>query len=62
MNISCATCGRPCHPGKLYCLAHYKAASEVLVYGLDAEIQAKMDAKYDKKKEAEVESVGSGFV
>jgi len=50
-----ATCNAACHIGKAYCLDHYKQLDK-FEYGLDAEIQAKLDAKFDPRKAAQAQA------
>lgn len=48
-------CHQPRHFGKQYCVEHYKQLDN-FQYGLDAEIQAKLDAKLDPAKMAQAQA------
>jgi len=50
-----ANCGQARHPGKNYCLDHYKQLDNY-AYGLDLEIQKKLDAKFDPVKMAQAQA------
>jgi len=50
-----ADCNQPRHPGKKYCLDHYKQLDNY-AYGLDLEIQKKLDAKLDPAKMAQAQA------
>jgi len=48
-------CNTPAHIGKSHCLEHYKQQDN-FEYGLDAEIQRKLDAKLDPRKMAQAQA------
>lgn len=54
-NCAVSGCRQFRHPGKSYCLEHFKNQDrDNFNYGLDAEVKNKILAKYDPQKEAEV--------
>jgi len=50
-----SACNQPRHPGKAYCLEHYKQLDN-FAYGMDAEIQSKLAAKFSPEKAAQAQA------